>query len=124
MYMRATRSIISIFLFNAIALWLAQHFLTGFNINHNIIEFSEVVVIFSLINMIVRPIVKTFLGPLIILTLGIGIIVVNALMVYLLSWILPNIVHISGLYVLIYATLIISFTNIVLHIFFRTRKHN
>jgi len=120
--MRVLKSIISIFLFNAVALWLAQHFLAGFYINHNAVEFSEVVVIFSLINIIVRPIVKTFLGPLIILTLGIGIIVVNALMIYLLVWILPNMVYVSGLYALIYATLIISFTNIILHIFFRTRK--
>lgn len=45
-----------------------------------------IALIFGLINAIVRPIVKVLAFPAILLTLGLFLIVVNALMLELLSW--------------------------------------
>lgn len=71
-----------------------------------------VVALFTLINLFIRPIAKLILGPIIILTLGFGILLVNALMLYLLDYFSNN-VTIQGLEPLAYATLIISVVNMV-----------
>jgi uncharacterized membrane protein YvlD (DUF360 family) len=63
-----------------------------------------------------------FLGPIIIITLGLGIIIINAIILYLLDYFLVQIT-ISGLYPLIYATLIISVINLVFH-FSAKRAYN
>ena len=105
-----------IFLFssNLIALGAAVYFVKGFEIAVNFKSFIMTAAIFTLISVFIRPILKAVLSPIIILTLGIGIIFVNALTLYLLD-ILSADITINGLLPLFYATLIISAINIVIH---------
>lgn len=102
------------FFSNLIALWIAVNFVKGFEIVFDFRNFALVAAIFTLINIFVRPILKFVLSPIIILTFGLGIILVNALMLYLLDILLINIT-IEGLEPLIYATLIISAVNILIN---------
>ena len=68
--------------------------------------------VLTLINMFLRPLLRLVLSPLIVLTLGLGLIGVNALTLYILTKILPT-VTISGLQPLLFATLLISVVNLV-----------
>lgn len=99
---------------NAIALWVAAHIVDGFWIQPSLATYLQVIIVFTLLNLFIRPILKLLLSPLILITLGLGIIIVNALMLYLLGWALSSIV-IAGLVPLIYATLIIGAVNFLLH---------
>lgn len=47
--------------------------------------------IFSLVNSIVRPVVTIFALPFMLITMGVFTIVVNALMVGLTIWVIPNV---------------------------------
>lgn len=47
--------------------------------------------VFSLVNSIVRPIATIFSLPLLLLTLGVFTVILNAAMVALTIWILPNV---------------------------------
>lgn len=64
--------------------------------------------VLGLVNAIIRPIVSFFTCPLIILTLGLFILVINAMMLALTSWLIPGILQVSGFWTALFASLIIS----------------
>lgn len=77
---------------NAAALAIAAWILPGITIEGATttdqgITLAIVAVIFGLVNLIVRPIVSLLALPVIILTLGLVIFVINALMLLLTDWI-------------------------------------
>ena len=77
---------------NALALAAAAWLLDGIRLTDRasedrLITLVLVALIFGVINAVVRPIVKTLSLPFIILTLGLLIFVINALMLLLTSWI-------------------------------------
>ena len=103
-----------LFLANAIALYLATSLIEGVSIPLRLEGFAIVVATLTLIYLFVRPLIKIALTPIIILTLGFGIVLVNALTLYLLDLILPS-VAIDGLLALITTTIIVSIVNLVCH---------
>lgn len=105
---------ILIFLGNLLSLWAASYFVLGFVISKDTQNFLMIGLLFTLINFFIRPILKLILSPLIILTLGLGIIVVNAVVLYLLDYFSKN-VSIIDIPSLVYATLIISAVNLISH---------
>jgi putative membrane protein len=77
---------------NALALGVAVWLLDGISISgaateDQVIKLVLVALIFGVVNAVVEPIVKLFSLPFIILTLGLFLIVINALMLMLTSWI-------------------------------------
>jgi putative membrane protein len=72
----------------AVAAWLLDGIrVSGDTTEEKAITLAVVALIFGLVNAIVEPIVKLFSLPFIILTLGLFLIVINALMLLLTSWI-------------------------------------
>jgi putative membrane protein len=84
-----------------------------------------VALIFGLVNAIIKPIVQIISLPLYILTLGLIHIVINALMLWITSWITENTTH-WGLYIndfwwtAIWAAIVLSFVSWVLSLIVRT----
>ena len=78
---------------NGIALWVAAWLIDGieFGVAGDTWETVKVValvaLIFGLLNAFVRPILKLISLPFIILTLGLFVFIINALMLVLTSWI-------------------------------------
>jgi putative membrane protein len=78
-----------------------------------------VAVIFGLVNAVIKPIVQFISIPLYILTLGLIHIVINALMLWITSWITENTTH-WGLYIedfwwtAIWAAIVLSIVSWVL----------
>jgi len=83
-----------------------------------------VAVIFGLVNAIIKPIVQFVSIPLYILTLGLIHIVINALMLWITSWITENTTH-WGLYIddfwwtAIWAAIVLSIVSWVLSLLVR-----
>lgn len=116
--MKLISRIIIIFIANAIGLFLAAYFVKGFTVNLDPITYLKIAGVFTLLNIFVRPLLKLVMTPILILTLGLGIIAVNAIILYGLYKIFPADINLgiatSGLYPLIYATLIISVVHFVI----------
>jgi putative membrane protein len=72
-------------LITAAAVWAAAHFVPGIHYRGGFHTLLVVALIFGLVNAIVRPIVKGLACGLIVLTLGLAIFVINALMLLLTS---------------------------------------
>lgn len=78
---------------NAAAIWVAAMAVPGIALGEspefgtNLLTVLVVALIFGLVNAIVRPVVKLLALPALVLTLGLFIFIVNALMLVLTSWV-------------------------------------
>jgi len=83
-----------------VACWLlADIWLRGGSDTERLLRLLLVAVVFGLVNAVVRPVVKLLSLPFIILTLGLLIFVINALMLMLTSWLSGQIglgFHVDG----------------------------
>lgn len=72
---------------NAIALWVAIELVPGLNyVAESYVSLLIIALIFGLVNALVRPILLLLTCPLILLTLGLFILIVNAVMLSLTVW--------------------------------------
>jgi putative membrane protein len=92
----------------AIAIGLTAWLLPGIEVSGGLTGLIIAAAVLGLVNAIIRPIVSFFTCPLIILTLGVFILVINALMLALTSWLIPDILPVSGFWTTLFASLIIS----------------
>ncbi|MDP9250385.1 MAG: phage holin family protein [Chloroflexota bacterium] len=72
-------------LVNAAALWVAEKLIAGITFQGEWWKFLLVALGFSLVNSYVRPILRIITFPITILTLGLFLLVINALMLLLTS---------------------------------------
>ncbi len=87
------KSIVIKILVNGVALWVAAFVLKGIRfggdgaaLSKQLVTILVVAVIFGLINALIKPVLKFFALPFIIVTLGLFSLVINALMLQLTSW--------------------------------------
>lgn len=113
--MKLVAKILAAIAANAIAFWVAAEYIPGFTLTGNFTDLVKVALVFTLLNFIVKPILKLVLGPIIVLTLGLGLIVVNALMLWGLDKLSGNLT-IEGIPALLYATVLIGVINFVFHL--------
>jgi putative membrane protein len=110
--MRTISRVLVQLLANAAALYASQYFIEGFSVAPTIEAYAKVAAVLTLVNIFIRPILKFIFSPVIFITLGLGVIIVNALLLYGVDYFLPELA-IAGLYPLVYATLIISVINYI-----------
>lgn len=105
---------------NLCALFAADRFVQGFSLSGNWKALLVTALIFTALNWILKPVLKLILGPVIVITLGLGALLVNAFLLKLLDFLSPAL-SIQGLVALLWATLIVSAINIIFHFATRTR---
>ncbi|MEV4263909.1 phage holin family protein [Kribbella sp. NPDC049584] len=112
-------------LVNAVALGVAIWALSGITLRGSsttarVITLLVVAAIFAVINSFVRPLAKLLSLPFIVLTLGLLIFVINALMLLLTSWIsgaLGLAFHVDGFWTALVGSLIVSVVSWLLNVF-------
>jgi putative membrane protein len=99
---------------NVAALWIAARLLDGVAV-HGETAATLIVAgfVFSVANMLVKPLLTLLTLPLIVLTLGIAYFLVNVLMLFLTSWIVEDF-QIDGFWWGVAAALIVWLVNHVL----------
>lgn len=106
-------------LIGALALFLASWIVPGIRIDGNgWIVYAVMAIILGLINALIRPILKLLSFPLIIVTLGLFTLVINALMLWLASSIAVNWFkvgfYIDGFWSAFFGALIVSIATMIL----------
>lgn len=108
---------ISVFVFqtfsNAIAILAAANFIAGFRFEGTFIPLAVTGLILAGANLILKPILKLFLGPFIVLTLGLFLIVINAVILYFID-IYSQPLIIEGYLPLLLGALLIGFINFLI----------
>jgi putative membrane protein len=103
-----------------VATWLlADITLTGESTGRKTLTLILVALIFGLVNFVVKPLVKLLSLPVLILSLGLFSLVINALMLLLTSWLADSFdlaFHVEGFWTAVLGGLIISVVAWILHV--------
>lgn len=109
---------------NTAALWVATKLLSGVHSGGDFwVTLIVAGLVFSAVNMFVKPVVTVLSIPLIIVTLGIALFFVNLLMLFLTSWLVGNF-DIDGFWTGVAATLIVWAVNGLLDLAFDRDAHD
>jgi putative membrane protein len=112
-------------LINAAALWVAIHFVPGIAYQGTWTSLFLVALVFGVLNASVRPILKVLTFPILILTLGLFTLVINAFMLMLTSWISEKLAlgfRVAGFWPAFWGALVISIVSLALSLFVRSRS--
>jgi putative membrane protein len=84
---------------NAAGLWVAQDLFDGVDI-HGTKAYVIAAIVLAVVNAVLKPVLKLLTFPLVLLTLGLFVLVINIALVALTAWITPDFaVHGFGAYV-------------------------
>jgi len=114
------------FLASAAALAVATWLVPGITVEKpdltsEIITILIVAAIFGVVNTIIKPLFKFVTAPLILLSLGVFLLVINALLLLLISWVAAEVGvgwHVDGFWSAFWGGLIISVVSFILNAFF------
>ncbi|MBO0812973.1 MAG: phage holin family protein [Microlunatus sp.] len=114
---------------NAAALAVATWLLRGITLTETgtwrkVLVMLVVAFIFGVVNAIVKPIFALVTAPILLLTLGLFLFVINALMLLLTSWLATKLGfgwHVDGFWTAVLGALIVSVVSWVLNTFLRDR---
>ncbi len=112
-------------LVNAAALWVAIQLVDGIEHRGSWWSLLFVALVFGVLNASVRPLLKLLTLPILILSLGLFIFVINALMLRLTSWVSGLLglgFHVAGFWDAFFGGLIVSVVSVLLSLFTGERK--
>lgn len=91
----------------AVAVWIVAAVVPGVQVRHGVVNYLVIAVIFAVVNVLVRPVLKLLSFPLLLVTLGLFLIVINAAMLGLTA-LLTDRMAIDGFGPAVVASLLIS----------------
>ncbi|MFN8652692.1 MAG: phage holin family protein [Gemmatimonadales bacterium] len=106
-------------LINTLAIYVAVQVVPGVQYTGGPVGFLMVALIFGLVNATVRPLLSVLTCPLVLLTLGFFLFVINAMMLLLTGWLSAQFnlgFHVSGFWPAFWAGLLIGLVSLFLSI--------
>ena len=107
---------------NAAALWVATQLVPGVTYTGGGLPFFGVALVFGVVNTFVRPVAKLLTFPLIIVTLGIFIFVINGLMLWLTSRLSAALglgFHVAGFWPAFWGAVVVTIVSTLLSLIVR-----
>ena len=103
--------------FNTAALFVASWLLSGISYGDSAWALVVAGLVFSIVNIFVKPILTVLALPLIVITLGLAFFLINLLMLYLTDWVVGDF-EIDSFWWGVAATIIVWIVNAFLEAFF------
>jgi len=107
-------------LINALALWVATEIVSGVDYQGEFLRLLLVALVFGLLNALVRPLLVFLSCPMLILTLGLFTLVINALVLLLTSALSGKLglgFHVSGFWAAFLGAFVVSVVSFLLSVF-------
>jgi putative membrane protein len=111
---------------NAAALWVATRIVPGVTYAGGWITLFGVALVFGVVNAVIRPVAKILTFPLVILTLGLFLLVINGLMLWLTSALSDKLdlgFHVAGFWPAFWGALVVSVVSGALSLMMRMDQH-
>jgi putative membrane protein len=118
------RRILLRLLINAIALWAAIEIVPGISADSPL-TILIVALVFGVVNALIKPLVAFFTCPMIILTLGLFIFVINAVMLWLTAWLAGQFdlgFEVAGFWPAFWGALVISLVSFGISLLIKDEK--
>ena len=100
-------------LINAAALWAAGSMISGIDLSGDFWQIVLVALVFGLVNTFIKPFLKLFSFPVIIMTFGLFVLIINAAMLGLTGW-LSDALTIDNFWSALLGAVVISFVSTIL----------
>jgi putative membrane protein len=110
----------------AAALWVAVQIVPGIHYTGGAAGLLAVALVFGVLNAVLRPILMVLTCPLVLLTLGLFILVLNGVLLWLTSAFSGALglgFHVAGLWSAFLGALVVSVVSVLLTVFVGDRKH-
>ena len=104
-------------LISAAAVWAAAYFVPGIRVEGGISDYLVVALVIGLVNALIRPIVSWLACGLIVLTLGLFLLVINAVLLLVAAWLAQQAgaqFYVDGFVPALYGSIVISLVSFVL----------
>ena len=101
---------------NVVGLWVARAIVAGFGVIGGVQGYLIAGIILTILNLVLKPILQVLSFPVIVLTLGLFLLVLNAIILWLTAQ-LTGYITLDGSLALLGATIIVSLVNFVIHKF-------
>jgi putative membrane protein len=95
------------FLVIAAAVWLVAAYVPGVVVQEGVSSYFWIALVFAAVNLLVKPVLKLLSFPLLLLTLGLFLVVINAVMFGLTAW-LTDRLAVDGIAPAVIGSLVIS----------------
>ena len=108
-------------LINAIAVWAAVQLVTGISAEGDWVAIALIALLLGLVNAFIKPVLAFLSCPLVVATLGLFTLVINAAVLGITSWlagVLNLSFHVSGFWAALWGGLVISVVSLLLSVFF------
>jgi putative membrane protein len=99
---------------NALAIAVTAYIVPGIDVTDNLVPLLIVGVIITIINATIKPIFTFLTFPLTLLTLGLFILVVNAIMLSLAAWLSGGALIVDGWWPAILGAIVLAIVNMIL----------
>jgi putative membrane protein len=99
--------LIARFLVVAAAVWLVARYVPGIRVLEGVSSYFVIALIFAVVNVLVKPVLKLLSFPLLLLTLGLFLLVINAAL-FGLTALLTDRLEVDGITPAVIASLVIS----------------
>jgi len=100
---------------NVVALFVAAWIIGGIDYGDDFWVLFIAALVFTIVNVFVRPLVILLALPAVILTLGLALILINTLMLYLTDWIVPSF-ETGSFWATLGGAIIVSIVNLILNL--------
>lgn len=98
---------------NSIGILLATYFVPGIIFKGDLIDVAITGLALAVANSLIKPILKFITGPLIVLTMGLFLVVINIVILWVVDWFMPDLT-IVGFWAYFWGVMIISIINAVI----------
>ena len=100
---------------DGLAIAITAFVVPGINVVHNrLFSYLILAVVLGLLNAFIKPIIQFFTLPLIFVSYGLVVVVINAVMLFFLAWLMPGRFEIDGLVPLLIGGFVIGILQMVL----------
>lgn len=99
------------------ALWVASKYVTGISTDGSVLALAGVALVFGVVNAFVKPILTLLSLPAVVFTLGLFLLVLNALMLMITSSLSSTLglgFHVAGFWPAFWGSIVISLVSTVL----------
>ena len=112
--MRLLLRFIASIITNSAGIFIAAYFVPGIVFTGDLVDLAITGIVLAIANSIIKPILKFISGPLIVLTMGLFIIILNVAILWLVVWLMPELT-ITGLWSYVWGVVILAILNAITH---------
>lgn len=99
---------------NAVAIFITASIVPGISVSSDIVPLLLIGIVITIVNTFIKPLIMLLSCPLVILTLGLFVLVINGLVLQIAAWLVGDSFNIEGFWPAFLAGIVMAIINMIL----------